>query len=673
MSCNNYTATQIPVSVGFDANGNAGSLVETKEIKVTKIETPTDSDQLIIQSGGEGVIFQSDVIVQGYLYGVAAQGASSLSSLTDVTITSVANGEVLVWSSNDWINRTLSEAGILGTTDLANYATNTYVSSNYATSNSLSAYAPSSWVNSNFVYGSSVGFTGAGGVQGYGTALQAIRALTPAADRLPYFTGGSTAATATLDPWARTNVLTAGNAATLRTTIGAQQNNKNLGDIAALSPGAGEDTYVITWNDGAGQFDLQPQTGGGGPLTLDNLADVTITAAANNEFLIYDTGVNQWVDKTPAQARSALGANTLGSNIITATNNGTGQGTYLRVNSDNSVEVRTYAQVQDDLDVVPGTNVQAYDAGLQSIANLNPGANSLVYFTNTDVAATTTLTSFGRSLLDDANATECRSTLSAQLSSVPLDNLTNLCTGTGSTGASAFGRLLYTVPSDLSPTINILPVPLFDSTTIANNFGKVLSLRSFAGGTLAQPQFQFLYFGELGNVNLGGGAGQGGNLTAGRILYVDGSQNLTELANPGSDSFLKHNGTTPSWRSTTNLKSDLGISTTDSPQFAGVNIGDAADTTITRIATGGDIAVEGKQIYRKDGTDVAITDGGTGASTAANARANILPSSPSNGDIMYYNGTDFAYLKKPVSDGTYKLRIVVTGGSPTISWASDTP
>lgn len=47
-----------------------------------------------------------------------------------------------------------------------------------------------------------------------------------------------------------------------------------------------------------------------------------------------------------------------------------------------------------------------------------------------------------------------------------------------------------------------------------------------------------------------------------------------------------------------------------------------ADTTISRLSAG-DLAVEGNRIYRAGGTDVPITDGGTGASDAATARSNL--------------------------------------------------
>lgn len=70
------------------------------------------------------------------------------------------------------------------------------------------------------------------------------------------------------------------------------------------------------------------------------------------------------------------------------------------------------------------------------------------------------------------------------------------------------------------------------------------------------------------------------------------------------------------------VRAVLGLGTGDSPQFTAVNIGAATDTTITRTGAG-DIAVEGNAIYRAGGTDVPVTDGGTGASTAAGAATNL--------------------------------------------------
>jgi hypothetical protein len=65
-----------------------------------------------------------------------------------------------------------------------------------------------------------------------------------------------------------------------------------------------------------------------------------------------------------------------------------------------------------------------------------------------------------------------------------------------------------------------------------------------------------------------------------------------------------------------------GVGPGDSPQFAAINLGHASDTTLTRTGAG-DIAVEGNGIYRAGGAEVAVADGGTGASTDRSAAANL--------------------------------------------------
>lgn len=72
-----------------------------------------------------------------------------------------------------------------------------------------------------------------------------------------------------------------------------------------------------------------------------------------------------------------------------------------------------------------------------------------------------------------------------------------------------------------------------------------------------------------------------------------------------------------------NARGNLGLGSEDSPQFTAIELGDADDTTLSR-ESAGDVDIEGNIIYRAGGTDVPVTDGGTGASTAAGARTNLV-------------------------------------------------
>lgn len=73
----------------------------------------------------------------------------------------------------------------------------------------------------------------------------------------------------------------------------------------------------------------------------------------------------------------------------------------------------TQADARTTLGLVPGTDVQAYDAGLASLTGTDTVADQIAYTTAANTWAATAITSYIRGLLDDVDAATARGTLSA--------------------------------------------------------------------------------------------------------------------------------------------------------------------------------------------------------------------------------------------------------------------
>lgn len=104
----------------------------------------------------------------------------------------------------------------------------------------------------------------------------------------------------------------------------------------------------------------------------------------------------------PQTALGNLGGTTVGLALFLLANPGAVR--FLRINALNTVTARTAAEMRTDLVLVPGTDVQAYDAGLGEIAALAQVANRLLYLDGAAAYALASLTAFARTILDDADA-----------------------------------------------------------------------------------------------------------------------------------------------------------------------------------------------------------------------------------------------------------------------------
>lgn len=297
-----------------------------------------------------------------------------------------------------------------------------------------------------------------------------------------------------------------------------------------------------------------------------------------------------------------------------------------------------YSAMRTQLSLVPGTNVQAYDADLATWAAVTPSAN-------------------GQSLVAAANYAAMRTLLDLEAGTDFLAYPTGTPTG------SKFLRddNTWQTPAG-SGTINsgvTNVIPKYTASTTLDD-----SLLSDNGTTLT-------YTGTGGiSVASGSAAGslelaQGTAPTAGTTsvkLYAPASVTSYIIALPGSAATGFFKGTnsagtvTGSWTSI--AQADVsGLTTADSPQLAGINVGNASDTTITRAAAGS-IAVEGNTVA------LASTQTSTHASPST-----TNPLSPTwSGDVhtVWYGATGTINLP---AASTYSGRgiLIYNTGSFTIT------
>jgi hypothetical protein len=182
-------------------------------------------------------------------------------------------------------------------------------------------------------------------------------------------------------------------------------------------------TLTVADNPGDNRVDVTiAATGGGGGGAVDSVNGQTGVVVLDTDDIA--EGTNQYF--TSERAQDAVGgiltdtatvdlvyndgADTITANVIEAglTLNNLGGTLDITKGGTNATSA---ANARTNLGLVIGTDVQAYDATLQSISALGTAADRIAYTTGVDTWAETVLTSYARGLIDDANAAAAQTTL----------------------------------------------------------------------------------------------------------------------------------------------------------------------------------------------------------------------------------------------------------------------
>jgi len=174
-----------------------------------------------------------------------------------------------------------------------------------------------------------------------------------------------------------------------------------LGQISVLTPPT-DDSHILRVEDIDTLILPQPLDTTDSP-TFAGLTLTNPLSIANG-----GTGAN-----SASSARTSLGLGSISTQASSSVSitGGTITGITDLAVADGGTGASSASAARTNLGLVIGTDVQAYDAELAAIAGLTSAADKLPYFTGSGTAALADLSSFGRSLIDDAAASNARTTL----------------------------------------------------------------------------------------------------------------------------------------------------------------------------------------------------------------------------------------------------------------------
>ena len=325
----------------------------------------------------------------------------------------------------------------------------------------------------------------------------------PAADTLAVSTNGTERLRVNTAAVAVTGYLTVTDPVTTRANLGVvigtniQAYDAGLQSISGLTTAADQtiyttasDTYATTGLTAFGRSLIDDVDAAAGRTTLGLVIGTNVQA--------YDAGL-----------QSIAGLTTLADRTIYTTASDTYAVTTLTAFGRSLIDDADAAAGRTTLGVVIGTNVQAYDAGLQSIAGLTTAADQTIYTTAADTYATTSLTAFGRSLIDDVDAAAGRTTLGLGTIATQASSSVSITGGaiSGVTLAGTFGLGAVATPSITftGDTNTGIWSPGVDNVAIST--GGVERVRVDASGNVSIGVASTLADFEVRGAALGGTAG----------------------------------------------------------------------------------------------------------------------------------------------------------------------